>query len=408
MASTDALPIPRKNVAYRVTFPILDADGDLVSAAASLDSEVDKDAAGFADVTAEALEIGTKGMYYLDLTAAEMNADTVTVIVQTGTAGAKTTPIVMYPQAAGEIKVDVDTWLTGVPSALQTGRVDAYGGAMAAGVITAAAIATNAIDEDAMADGAINAATFAAGAIDAAAIANGAIDAATFAAGAIDAAAIANAAIDAATFAAGAIDAAALATDAVNEIRDAVVAKFVARSNTAQAGAAGTITLDASASATNDFYKGALIFLDGSTGAGQARLCTAYDGTTKVATIVPNWAVNPSVTSTFVILASGEVLGVNNQDLTNLDAAITSRATPAQVNTEVVDALATDTYAEAATVVGATATIAAMITWIKTLARNKITQTNTTQTLRNDADSGNVATAAVADDGTTASRAEWA
>jgi hypothetical protein len=94
-----------------------------------------------------------------------------------------------------------------------------------AGVITAAAIATDAIDADAIADNAINAAAIAADAITAAKIADGAIDAATFAAGAINAAAIAadaitaakiaDGAIDAATFAAGAINAAAIAADAI-------------------------------------------------------------------------------------------------------------------------------------------------------------------------------------------------
>ena len=39
MASTDARPFPLKNTAYRVTFPILDADGDLVTGASSPDSE---------------------------------------------------------------------------------------------------------------------------------------------------------------------------------------------------------------------------------------------------------------------------------------------------------------------------------------------------------------------------------
>lgn len=388
-ASTDALPIPRKNAAYRLTAPILDADGDLVTAAAGLDSEVSIDGGIFADVTAEATEIATSsGMYYLDLTAAEMNGDTIAVIIKTTTSGAKTTPIVMYPEQTGDIRVSVTD--------------------MAAGVVTAAAIAADAIDDDAIATGAIASTAFAAGAINAAAIATGAITAAKFAAGAIDAAAIAAAAITAAKFGASAIDAAALATDAVNEIRDAIIAKFSPRSNTAQAGAAGTITLDASASAVADFYKGMMIYLDGGTGVGQARLCTAYNQTTKVATIVPNWATNPDVTSTFVILALAEVLGVNNQDLTNLDAAITTRATPAQVNTEVVDGLNVDTYAESGGVVAATATISAMITWLKTLARNKITQTATLQSLRNDADTVSIATAAVADDGTTATRSEWA
>ena len=100
MASTDAKAIPVKGAAYRVTFPILDADGDLVTAAATLDSEVSKDGGTFADCTNEATEIATSsGMYFLDLTATEMDADTVAIIVKTGTAGAKTTPIVLYTAA---------------------------------------------------------------------------------------------------------------------------------------------------------------------------------------------------------------------------------------------------------------------------------------------------------------------
>lgn len=56
---------------------------------------------------------------------------------------------------------------------------------MGAGVVTAAAVATDAIDADAMADGAITALTFAAGAIDAAAIAANAIGASELAADAV-------------------------------------------------------------------------------------------------------------------------------------------------------------------------------------------------------------------------------
>jgi hypothetical protein len=104
MASTDAKLVPTKNVAYRVTFPLLDADGDLVTGATGLDSEVSKDAGTFADCTNEATEIATSsGVYYLDLTASEMNADTVAIIVKTSTTGAKTTVLVLYPQEAGDL-----------------------------------------------------------------------------------------------------------------------------------------------------------------------------------------------------------------------------------------------------------------------------------------------------------------
>lgn len=108
MAASDAKPFPKKNEAYRVTFPIFDADGDLVSGAADLDSEISKDGGTFADCTNEATEIATNsGMYYLDLTSTEMNADTVAIIVKTSTSGAKTTPLVMYPVEDGDIPVNV-------------------------------------------------------------------------------------------------------------------------------------------------------------------------------------------------------------------------------------------------------------------------------------------------------------
>ncbi len=108
MAASDAKPIPIKGQAYRITFPILDADGDLVSGAADLDSEISKDGGTFTDCTNEATEIATSsGMYYLDLTADEMNADTVAIIVKTSTSGAKTTPIVLYPAESTDIPVNV-------------------------------------------------------------------------------------------------------------------------------------------------------------------------------------------------------------------------------------------------------------------------------------------------------------
>ncbi len=100
MASTDAKAIPVKNLALRITFPILDADGDLVTGATGLDSEVSIDGGTFGDCTSEATEIArSSGMYFLDLTSGEMNGDTIAIIVKTTSVGAKTTPIVMYTAA---------------------------------------------------------------------------------------------------------------------------------------------------------------------------------------------------------------------------------------------------------------------------------------------------------------------
>lgn len=130
MAATDAKPIPIKNQAHRHTFPLYDATGDLVTGAGSLDTEISKDAATFTDCTNEAVEIATSsGMYYIDLTATEMNADTVALIVKSTLA--KTLPIVLCPQESGDIPVQVE--------------------GMDAGVVTAAAIATDAIGSDELA-----------------------------------------------------------------------------------------------------------------------------------------------------------------------------------------------------------------------------------------------------------------
>lgn len=182
MAASDALPFPRKNVAYRVTFPIYDADGDLVAGAAGLDSEVSKDGGTFADCTNEATQIATSsGIYFLDLTATEMNADCVAVIVKTSTSGAKTTVIVLYPVEDGDIPVNV-THFGGAAGVFSGGRPEVntshWGGVAVAsanvlidGAITAAKIASDAITAAKIQAGAITASKFAAGAIDAAALA---------------------------------------------------------------------------------------------------------------------------------------------------------------------------------------------------------------------------------------------
>jgi hypothetical protein len=108
MAAGDATWNPKKGVAYRVTFPILDADGDLVTGATGLDSEISKDGGTFTDCTNEATEIAiNSGVYYLDLTATEMSADTVALIIKTTSSGAKTTVLVMYPLETADMPVDV-------------------------------------------------------------------------------------------------------------------------------------------------------------------------------------------------------------------------------------------------------------------------------------------------------------
>ncbi|MFZ9156025.1 MAG: hypothetical protein ACO22A_06705, partial [Schleiferiaceae bacterium] len=75
----------------------------------------------------------------------------------------------------------------------------------------------------------------------------------------------------------------------------------IAFTGTAQAGAAGTITLAAGASAVDDLYNGERVEIIEGTGSGQSRLITDYNGTTKVATVDRNWIVNPDNTSVYAI-----------------------------------------------------------------------------------------------------------
>jgi hypothetical protein len=73
------------------------------------------------------------------------------------------------------------------------------------------------------------------------------------------------------------------------------------RESTAADGANGTVTLDAGASAVDDYYNGMVIRTNAGTGPGQVRLITNYVGSTKIASVAPNWATNPSSDTTYTI-----------------------------------------------------------------------------------------------------------
>lgn len=93
----------------------------------------------------------------------------------------------------------------------------------------------------------------------------------------------------------------------------------------------------------------------------------------------------------------------------NVNATISSRATPAQVNAEVVDGLATDTYAEPGQEApAATAPLSTKIGYLYKLSRNKVTQDATTLKIYADDGSTVDQKSTVSDDGTTYTRDELA
>lgn len=388
MAATDAKAIPVKNSAYRVTFPIFDADGDLVTGATGLDSEVSIDGGTFADCTNEATEIATSsGMYYLDLTSSEMNGDTIAIIIKTSSSGAKPTPIVLYTAArsindlayptttgrsidvtaGGEVGID---WANiGSP----TTTVNLSGTT----VKTATDVETDTADIQSR--------------------------------------------LPAALTAGGNIKSDALAVN--GSTTNANLLKLWLdgfETGTAQAGAAGTITLAAGAS-SNILRNSAVKILSG-TGAGQTRGISAYNTGTKIATIYPSWGTNPDNTSVYLIIpmmgevsieavqrdtdvalglntfgfdygsngfAYAQVVSMDNDTITSgaiaasavteiqsglataASIAALNNLSAAQVNTEVVDALAVDVIADSVATDGNRPTIAQALLMISRFLMEK-------------------------------------
>ena len=72
-------------------------------------------------------------------------------------------------------------------------------------------------------------------------------------------------------------------------------------SGTAQAGSTSSITLQSGASATDDTYNGQVVYISSGTGAGQSRAIGDYVGSTKVVTVITNWATAPDNTSVYEI-----------------------------------------------------------------------------------------------------------
>lgn len=85
-----------------------------------------------------------------------------------------------------------------------------------------------------------------------------------------------------------------------------------------------------------------------------------------------------------------------------------STLTAAQVNAEVLDVLQTDLFGELAAVPGASSSLKDKIAFLFMLARNRVTQTSTTQTLFADNTTTAVAAATTSDVGGTFTRGEFA
>jgi hypothetical protein len=111
-------------------------------------------------------------------------------------------------------------------------------------------------------------------------------------------------AINAAAIAADAIDADAIAADFSTEVAAAVVAALQDRidSGAVVAGGASTVTLGASASATNNVYK--IVIVISAAGVVQVAEVTGYVGATKVATVAPSWDTVPDTNYQYIAIGA--------------------------------------------------------------------------------------------------------
>ena len=185
--------------------------------------------------------------------------------------------------------------------------------------------------------------------------------------------------ITAAVIATGAVDADAVATDAVTEI---------------QSGLATASSLSTVAGYIDTEIATILAAVDTEVAAIKAKtdLIPASPAAVGSAMTLAADAVNSSS------LAASAVAEIQSG---------LSTLTAGDVNAQVVDALSVDTYAEPGSVPAATSSLKDKINWLFMLARNKRITSGTSDKVRNDADSADVGTAALSDDGTNFTRGEY-
>ena len=224
---------------------------------------------------------------------------------------------------------------------------------------------------------------------------------------------------------------------------------------TAQSGGASNIQLQSNENAISSVYNGVRVTIVGGLGAGQARMITAYNGSTKDATIAPGWYIQPDGTSIYELQGAdatvaailneyqsaadlkdfvdrcynpstnkiaGLVLCDSNTDMRGTDSAATSiqavaiiaaiaalnNISVADVNAQVVDVIRTDTKAELVGVPAANAPLHDMLQWIFSKERNKQLTTAGGVAIRNGDDDADIAAATASDDGTTFTRGKFA
>lgn len=80
------------------------------------------------------------------------------------------------------------------------------------------------------------------------------------------------------------------------------VSAYTTDTGSLQAATTSSVTLKAAASSTNDEYKGLCVVMTSGTQNGKARKIVSYNGSTKVATVFPNWDSAPAASDNYKIV----------------------------------------------------------------------------------------------------------
>lgn len=174
----------------------------------------------------------------------------------------------------------------------------------------------------------------------------------------------------------------------------------------ANAGASGGLPLSADSSGRVDVLKingtsqtardiGASVLLSSGTGTGQIILTAG-----NVTVGSNNDKSNYSLSSSQTFNLTGNITGSLSGSVGNVSGNVT-------ISSGSVDAVWAKTMTELSAVPGVTADVLSALTWVFELARNKVTQTSSTQSVYKDNGSTVLATATVSDDGSVFTRNEF-
>jgi hypothetical protein len=341
-------------------------------------------------------------------------------------------------KTATDVETDTQDLQSRLPAALVSGRMDASVGAMAAGTITAAAIATGAIDADALAADAVTALR---------ALASGTADSGTtttlvdsarteadtdwwkgdwllFTSGTLSGqcrlitgftpasdtltfAPPTTQAVDTHTYEilpAAAVNVRQWLESTVNALLSGRVDVDVQAmaNDVITAAVIATAAVDADAIADNAIDAGALA-------AGAITAATFAAGAIDASALAAD-AIGASELATSAVTEIRDAILSDSTPFAgaNIDAAVSTRATPAQVNTEVLDVLNTDTFAEPGQAAPpATSSLVSKISYLYKFLRNRVTVTGTTIAVYNDDGTTVGHKSTHSDDGTTYDRGEY-